>query len=142
MYFFFTAPLRFGSKIFKQSTVMRYFFSGGTSALLELLVLFVLVNFFRVFYLSAAIVAMTVAFIARFLLQKYVTFGNKDKTHVLKQLSYYAILYFISLCATAWLLYGFVEVLGIWYLFAQILSIIIVATGCFFIYKIFIFRTE
>ncbi len=134
------APIRFGLDIFHRSTFVRYVFSGGTAAAIDVALLYILVEYFNVYYISAAIFSMTVSFIARFLLQKYVTFEDKDETHATKQFILYTVLYFASLTATTALLYLFVDMLGFWYLPSQIASILLIASGCFFIYRLFIFK--
>lgn len=133
-------PFGFGMDIFRTSIFVRYVFSGGTSAAIDVALLYVLVEFVSLYYLSAAIIAMTVSFIARFLLQKYVTFQNRDEERATKQFISYSILYLASLGATAGFMYLFVDVLGMWYVQAQILSIFLIAAACFFIYKLFIFK--
>lgn len=126
--------------LFKRSVLVRYVFSGGTSALIDVALLYVLVEFLSLYYLSAAIIAMTVSFIARFLLQKYVTFQNRDENQASKQFIYYSLLYLASLGATAGFMYIFVDLLGVWYVAAQIISIFLIAVACFFIYRIIIFK--
>jgi putative flippase GtrA len=134
------APITLVRGIFRKSMFVRYVFSGGTAAAIDVILLYVLAEKFRVYYLSAAIFAMTVSFIVRFLLQKYVTFEDRDESQAKRQFVYYSILYLASLSATTGLLYFFVEVVGLWYVPAQILSILGVAAGCFFVYKILIFK--
>lgn len=126
--------------LFKRSVIVRYIFSGGTSALIDVVLLYVLVEFLSLYYLSAAIIAMTVSFIARFLLQKYVTFQNRDEEQATTQFIYYSLLYLASLGATAGFMYIFVDLFGIWYVEAQIISIVLIAIACFFIYRIIIFK--
>ncbi len=136
------APVQWGLDIFHKSTFIRYVFSGGTAAAIEVILANVLVAYVNVYYISAHIFAMTIAFVVRFLLQKYVTFEDKDETHATRQFVYYSILYFASLCATTALVYFFVEKLRLHYLPSQIASILLVASGCFFIYRLFIFKKQ
>jgi putative flippase GtrA len=85
---------------------------------------------------------MTVSFIARFLLQKYVTFRDEDEADAKRQFGYYSLLYLISLVATNALLYVFVERFHMWIVPAQVISILFIAIGCFFVYKLIIFRKK
>lgn len=137
-----SAPFRFGMNIFRRSRFVRYVFSGGTAAALDIGLLYVLAEIFGVYYLSAATFAMTVSFIARFLLQKYVTFEDKDESQSKKQFAAYSLLYVASLFATNALLYLLYERFGIWLTLAQTLSILLVACACYFIYKLFIFKNR
>ncbi|HEU0080912.1 MAG TPA: GtrA family protein [Candidatus Paceibacterota bacterium] len=124
---------------FNSSTFVRYVFSGGTAAAIDVALLYLLATVFGVYYLAAATFAMTVSFIARFLLQKYVTFRDQDKEDEKRQFGYYSVLYLLSLSATNALLYLFVEKLHLWLLASQVVSILLVACACYFIYKLFIF---
>jgi putative flippase GtrA len=134
-------PFRLVMTIFRKSTFVRYVFSGGTAAAVDVALLYVLVTYFGVYYLAAATFAMTISFIVRFLLQKYVTFQNENKEDEKRQFGYYSILYVLSLAATNALLYFFVEKMHFWLVTSQVTSILIVACACYFIYQVFIFRT-
>jgi putative flippase GtrA len=140
MKYLFNIPIDFTKKIFKRFLFIRYVFSGGTAAALDILILFILVTYFNVYYLSAATFAMTVSFIARFLLQKYITFENKDESQSKRQFLVYSILYAVSLIVTNFLLYIFVDVFHMWLVVSQMAAILLVASGCFFIYRLYIFK--
>lgn len=128
--------------VFRRSTFVRYVFSGGTAAALDVVLLYVLATILGIYYLAAATFAMTVSFIVRFLLQKYVTFQDDNKEDEKRQLASYGILYFASLAATNALLYLFYEKMHIWIVAAQVLSILLIACACYFIYQIFIFAKK
>jgi len=132
-------PYRTAVNLFQRSLFVRYVFSGGTAAAIDVILLYVLVAYFDVYYLAAATFAMTMSFIARFLLQKFVTFQDHDHSEEKRQFAYYSTLYFASLAATNALLYLFVEKLNFWLIPSQIVSILLIACACYFIYKIFIF---
>jgi len=132
-------PYRTAVNLFQRSLFVRYVFSGGTAAAIDVILLYVLVAYFDVYYLAAATFAMTMSFIARFLLQKFVTFQDHNHSEEKKQFAYYGALYFASLTATNTLLYLFVEKLNFWLIPSQIVSILLIACACYFIYKIFIF---
>ncbi|MBX4209219.1 GtrA family protein, partial [Candidatus Parcubacteria bacterium] len=102
----------------------------------------VLTAYFGVYYLASATFAMTISFIARFLLQKHVTFEDQDKEHEKKQFAAYSVLYVASLGATNVLLVFFIERLHINSTLSQIASILLVASVCYFVYKLFIFTKK
>jgi putative flippase GtrA len=135
-----SAPYSWAIDIWRRSRLVRYVFSGGTAAAIDIALLYVLAEVFGVYYLSAATFAMTVSFIARFLLQKYVTFEDRDEAQSKRQFAAYSVLYIASLFATNALLYLFVDVLDLWIVPAQILAILIIACFCYFIYKAFVFK--
>ena len=132
-------PFRWGMGIFRRSTFVRYVFSGGTAAAIDVVLLYALVTYLGVYYLAAATFAMTMSFIARFLLQKHVTFVDDNKEQEKKQFVYYSILYFASLAATNVLLYVFYEKMHIWLVLSQVMAILIIACFSFFVYKLIIF---
>lgn len=135
-------PLSLAFRIFNQSTFVRYVFSGGTAAAIDVFLLWLLNSVFGVYYLSAATFAMTASFIARFFLQKFVTFKDDSKEDEKRQFGYYSVLYLASLAATNALLYLFVDMLKLPVLISQVASILLVASGCFFIYRLFIFTKK
>ncbi|HRH22420.1 MAG TPA: GtrA family protein [Candidatus Paceibacterota bacterium] len=119
--------------------VVRYIFSGGFSSFLDIGLLFVLTEYFHVYYLASAVIALTTSFIVRFLLQKKFTFRDTNTATVHKQLFFYSVLYAVSMVATTGFLYFFVEILHVWYVFAQVLTIGIMAGVSFFAYRYIIF---
>lgn len=132
--------MKFLINIFKKSIFVRYVFSGGMAAAVDVVLLYVLATYLGVYYLAAATFAMTVSFIVRFLLQKYVTFQDTNKEDEKRQFGYYSVLYALSLAATNALLYFFVEKMHFWLVASQIASILLIACACYFIYQMFIFR--
>lgn len=136
------SPFSFALRIFNQSMFVRYVFSGGTAAAIDVFALWLLNTVFGVYYLSAATFAMTISFIARFFLQKFVTFKDDNKEDEKRQFGYYSILYVASLIATNALLYVFVDLLKLPIVASQVTAILMIAAGCFFVYKIFIFTKK
>ncbi|HVU06281.1 MAG TPA: GtrA family protein [Candidatus Paceibacterota bacterium] len=135
-------PYRRAMRIFRRSQFIRYIFSGGTASVLDVALVYVLVTYLNVYYLAAATFAMTVSFIARFLLQKFVAFQNDNKEEEKKQFFAYSILYFASLWATNAMLYVFVEKLHMDVTVSQVLAILIFAVISYFTYKLLIFRKK
>ena len=134
-----TAAFDSAMGIFNRSVLVRYVFSGGTAAAIDVILLYILVTYLSVYYLAAATFAMTVSFIARFLLQKFVTFQDRNKEDEKRQFGYYTILYIFSLAATNALLYLFVEKLDLGVVASQIAAIFIIACASFFVYRMYIF---
>jgi len=133
-------PIHTLLRIFNRSLFIRYVFSGGSAAAIDVVLLFALTTYLHVYYLAAATFAMTISFIARFLLQKFITFKNTDESHATKQFFSYTVLYVVSLLATNALLYVFVEYLRVPLVIAQIGAIAIMACVSFFVYRLFIFK--
>ncbi len=135
-------PFTWALGVFNRSLFIRYVFSGGTAAAIDVVLLFVLTEYFHVYYLAAATFAMTISFIARFLLQKFVTFKDTAESHATAQFASYSALYAGSLVATNALLYVFVDYLHVNVVLAQIVTILAIASVSFFVYKFFVFSKE
>lgn len=135
-------PFIWALGVFNRSLFIRYVFSGGVAAAIDVILLFVLTEYFHVYYLAAATFAMTISFIARFLLQKFVTFKDTDESQATAQFASYSALYTGSLVATNALLYVFVDYLHVNVVLAQIVTILVIASVSFFVYKFFVFSKE
>lgn len=135
-----SGPFALISDMFRRSLFFRYVFSGGSAAAIDIGLLYALTTYLKIYYLAAASFAMTVSFLIRFLLQKYVTFKD-DNNHIKKQFISYSLLYAMSLFATNVLLYLLVEKFGLSVLPAQIFSILSIASASFFVYKLLIFKS-
>lgn len=120
--------------------IARYVLAGGSASFLDVALLYILTDVFHFYYLASAAFTTTFSFLFRFFAQKYFAFrdSSTDKFHF--QLLHYSFLYLGSLLATLGLLYLFVERLGLWYIAAQIITILIIASVSFFVYKIIIFK--
>jgi len=124
-----------------RSTVLRYAIAGGSASFIEVMLLYTLTEFGGIYYLLSAFIGTTVAFFARFLLQKLFAFQNKSVQKLPQQIGIYAVLYVWAAFSTLGLLYFFTEIVGWWYMLAQVVTILIIASISFFVYKYLIFPT-
>ena len=117
----------------KYGLILRYVIAGGFGALINIAVLFILVDVLDMWYLISAVLSFVVSLIVTFFIQKFWAFRDHlvTKAHVRRQ----AILYTISSTSFLFLniliLYILVDVLNVWYLLAQFLSLGVVAVGSF-----------
>ena len=107
------------SKYFK---LIRYLFAGGTATASNLVILFVGVYYFHLWYLTAAIISFCCAVIISYLLQKFFVFRNYFKENMHKQFAIFFIFNLFMLGVNTLLIYIFVDIMGLWYLLAQVLS--------------------
>ncbi len=119
----------------------RYVISGGTGAFTNLLVLYMLVHFWNVWYITAAIVAFLFAFVVSFVLQKFWTFNDKKIQGAHVQALWYVAIALINLGVNTVLLYFLVDKFNINYLVSQIIASALVACESFFVYRI-IFKAQ
>ncbi|OHA17027.1 MAG: hypothetical protein A3C79_01960 [Candidatus Taylorbacteria bacterium RIFCSPHIGHO2_02_FULL_45_28] len=135
----FSTTSRKAFEVVNRYLIVRYAISGSLSSAIDILVFSFMMEISHLHYAIAAVISVTISFFARFYLQK--TFAFKNRTlDVHRQIMMYGVLYIFSIIMTIFFLYIFIDMLHLWYMFAQILTIGIVATFCFFIYRHVIFR--
>jgi len=123
---------------FKQLT--RYVISGGTSSVVNLVLLYCLTEYLSIWYLLSAMLSYVTSFFVSFFLQKFWTFRDGRKDQIRKQLVIYAGIAGFGLGVNALLMYFLVETLHIWYMFSQVIIGFILAFCNFLFYKFFVFN--
>ena len=107
------------SKHFK---IIRYLFAGGVSTGSNLFILFILVNYFELWYLTSGTISFCSAVIITYLLNKLFVFNNYSKENIHKQFTLFFIFQLIMLGVNTLLMYILVDMVGLWYMFAQAIS--------------------
>lgn len=125
--------------ILNEYLVLRYAISGGLSSAVDIILFSLFIKVFGFHYMISAAISVSVSFVIRFYLQKVFAFRDKN-LNVHKQISMYTFFYLLCLSLTTLLLYIFIGIFHIWYVLAQIMTIGIVASISFFIYKYIIFK--
>ena len=115
---------------------LRYLLSGGSAAALQLSS-YQLMLMADVWYLAASIVSGAIGLTSAFLFHKYFVFKKKENTtsHLIR----YFILQGTNAVTQVVLVYLFVELAGIHPLPAQVLSIGVVVSWNYFMYKFFVY---
>ncbi|MDO8493093.1 MAG: GtrA family protein [bacterium] len=127
-------------KIFgRYAVIVRYLFSGGTAFATDIILLYILREYFGVSVAIAVVIAFIFAFAVSFLMMKHVTFqdGSSGQTH--KQLVAYFGVAIFNLFLNSFLVFLFIEKMDLWYIFSQVVASLIIAVWNFFIYKYLIF---
>ncbi len=119
----------------------RYVVSGGTATAVNLLVLYLLVDHAGMHYLSASVLSFLSSTVVSFTLQKFWTFRNRATERMHFQFALYALITVTNICINTALMYGFVDVLGVWYLAAQVLSGGLIAIASYFTYQKLVFAS-
>ncbi len=118
---------------------VRFFISGGTSAMVDLVLLYILNSVVGVHYLLAATLAFIGAFGVSFTLHKYWTFkSHAEETH--RQVVMYLFASLLSLVLNTILIYVFVDRFHIQVLLSQIFVGLIIASFSFFLSHKFVFK--
>jgi len=126
--------------VFQRKKIAKYLFSGGMATATNLLVLYVLTNFFGVYYLLSSIFAFIVSIGVSFNMQKFWAFEDSSKDDVQAQFILYSLVVLANLALNTVLVYALVQWLSIWYLLAQLLGGIVIAVVGFFAYRNVVFK--
>jgi len=124
------------------SKFLRFGFSGGVSAFTNITVLFLCVEFFNLSLLIAINVAFLFGVLINFLLQKIFTFREFSHDVVPRQL----FLFFLGAAVNVILnnqgVYYLTQVMGIWYIFGQVIMLGCLAMLNFSFYIFVVFRSN
>ncbi len=111
----------------KYIQIIRYIFAGGFATASNLVILFIGVKYFKLWYLTSAIIAFCCAVIISYLLQKFWTFKNYSTQNMYKQFLSFFLFALIMLGVNTLLMYVFVALIGFQYLLAQAFISLIIA---------------
>lgn len=126
---------------FRKMKILRYLISGGTAAIVDLAILYLLTDIMGVWYLFSAVLAFIIAFVVSFVLQKYWTFANHSNDKIHSQILIYLTVALINLGLNTLGVFVFVHYFVFHYLTAQIIVSAIIAIESYFIYH-FIFKSH
>lgn len=117
---------------------------GGLGTIINLLILYSFTEFLGLYYLYSAVFAFFIALTFNFILNKIWTFEEKFRQYPLKKITYqYSLFFLFSLLALAvnlFFLHLFVEKFHFWYIFAQLLAILLAYLVNFAGSKLLVFR--
>ena len=126
-------------KFFTKHVAIRFIIAGGTSAMVDLALLYLLNTTFGLHYLLSAILAFIGAFGVSFTLHKFWTFkSHLEETH--KQAMMYFGTSLFSLFLNTILMFIFVDFFHVMVLLSQFFVGIMVAFFSFFISRNFVFK--
>jgi len=126
--------------ILNKHVLFRYIVAGGTSATIDLILLYILNSIWGIQYLISAILAFIVAFFVSFTLHKLWTFKTDEmyKTH--HQVGLYLITSLFGLSFNTLLMYIFVGFFHLPVILSQIFAGGMVACCSFFLSRKFVFK--
>lgn len=123
-----------------QHILVRYVISGGTAAVVDLSVLYLLNSVFNIHYLLAAILAFIVAFSVSFTLQKFWTFKSHSTENIHSQVMIYMGVSLFGLTLNTLLMYLFVDFFHITVILSQIFAGLLVACCTFPLSRYIVFK--
>jgi putative flippase GtrA len=122
--------------------IARFLISGILATATNISILFLLVHFAGLHYLPASIASYLLSLIVGFSLQKFFTFRDHASNKASVQFSLYTLVTCLNLILNTALMYFFVDVIGLWYIFAQIVCAGVIAVLSYAVYSKFIFSTN
>jgi glycosyltransferase involved in cell wall biosynthesis/putative flippase GtrA len=126
-------------QIHKKKQFIKFAISGGTAFSVDLLLLFLLTDILKIWYIYSASLAFMAAFFISFYLQKFWTFRDASKK-VYKQMLVFFFTGAANVMINAGGMYLIVDKLGIKYLFAQTIMTALLSICSFLIYRFVVFR--
>ncbi len=111
-----------------------YVFFAGLAALADIGLLFLLTNFFGVWYFYSAIFAYIAGMLVNYLLNRRLNFRNKSR-QVARQFGVFAMVAVAGLALNQAVLYLLVEYAGLWYMFSKTIAVFIVMFWSFYGHK-------
>lgn len=124
---------------FTKHVLIRFIISGGTSAFVDLFILYVLNSIWGIHYLTSAVLAFICAFGVSFTLHKFWTFkSHGESAH--KQVVMYLATSLFGLCLNTLLMYIFVDFFHLIVLVAQFIVGVMVAFCSYFLSHNFVFK--
>ncbi|MDQ1299445.1 MAG: GtrA protein [Patescibacteria group bacterium] len=120
--------------------VLRFLIAGTSAAGVNILILFLLVQYGEVHYLLASILSYIGSIAAGFSFQKFWAFQNREPNQMGIQLGGYILVTFGNLCINTALMYVLVSTFGVWYIAAQIICGGVIAITAYVAYQTFVFK--
>lgn len=101
--------------------VIRFLFVGGFCFLLEYFLLYTLTEYGKINYLNSAAIAFTISLVVNYILCVTVVFkGAKKQTP--KQMTLFIVTSLMGLGINQITMWFFVEIAGLWYMFAKVIA--------------------
>jgi putative flippase GtrA len=118
--------------------LLKWIISGGIAFGIDILTLFILVDFFSVYYLLAASIAFFISASTNYFISRYFIFSETTSTVVTSYGKFISISC-IGLIIIASLMYLLVDILNVHYLIARIFIAGTVGVSSYYVHKIFSF---
>ena len=120
--------------------MFRYLFVGGAAFIVDFLSLFVLTDFFGIYYLISAAIAFILGLVANYMLSISWVFNKRklNKRHI--EFGVFALIGIVGLGLNEVFIWVFTQDLQIYYLISKILAAVIILFWNFFARKFILFR--
>ena len=120
--------------------LFRYFVVGGAAFLVDFLSLFVLTDFFGVYYLISAAIAFILGLIVNYGLSISWVFNNRTLENSTLEFGVFSLIGIVGLGLNEIFIWFFTAEIGFYYLISKMISAVIVLFWNFFARKFVLFR--
>lgn len=114
--------------------LMKYAFYAGIATVIDIGVLYLLTQYFLIYYLLSAAISYVCGMITNYSLNKYLTFKNTSK-RIGPQFGLFLIVALIGLGLNELIIFLLVEYYDLWYIYAKVVSVCIVMFWSFIGHK-------
>ncbi len=128
------------SSLINGNKILRFVIAGGTSAFTQIFFLYMLTDVVKIWYLYSSVISFCVALVVSFSLQKLWAFKDKKTSGMHQQFFKYTLVALFGLLFNTTCMYIGVDIIGLWYVFTQIITGFFIAAFNFVMYKKFIFK--
>ena len=141
-----TVVINLSRKLLRDSTdkthiqMFRYLFVGGAAFIVDFLSLFILTDFFGIYYLSSAAIAFILGLIANYFLSISWVFNKRKLKSRHIEFGMFALIGIIGLGFNEIFIWFFTQNLQIYYLISKIFAAVIILFWNFFARKYILFR--
>lgn len=119
--------------------ILRFLISGTLAALTHLGFLYLLTEYAGVWYVFSSAIGWGGGFVVSFTLQKYWTFANHSREFIGRQAALYFLLQGVNFIVNGAALFFLTDVIGLWYMLAQFVVLLVLAVWTYAISRRFIF---
>ncbi len=120
--------------------LLRYVFVGGVSFVFDFGVLYVLTQYFNVYYLISAAISFTIGLVINYLLSIMWVFNSRSFGNRILEFFTFALIGIIGLILNELFLWALTDLLFIYYLYSKMISTFILLFWNFFARKIILFN--
>ncbi|MBT9151516.1 MAG: hypothetical protein DDT40_01712 [candidate division WS2 bacterium] len=120
--------------------LFRYVFVGGVAFLVDFGSLYLLTEFFGIYYLTSAAIAFLLGLITNYILSISWVFNKRTLNNIKIEFGVFTIIGIVGLALNVVFIWVFTEKLQLYYLYSKIISAVIILFWNFFARKFTLFR--
>jgi len=123
-----------------QIQLFRYIFTGGAAFIIDFSSLFILTDFFGIYYLASAAIAFVLGLITNYMLSINWVFNRRTMSNRKLEFGVFALIGIVGILLNELFIWFFTENLQIYYLLSKIMAAVIILFWNFFARKFVLFK--